>query len=158
MARSDHGYTGVYNATPLTLNDQEGAAVALDAKGNIAVSPVPVGATMTIQSSGNVAAAVAAATLTGAAGKTTYITGFSVTGSGATVGLPVSVTVTGLLGGTATYIYTAATGATVGNTPLIIDFATPVPSSTTNTNIVVSCPSLGAGNTNNTTVVRGYTI
>jgi hypothetical protein len=158
MGRQQYGLTGVYNATALTLADQEGAAVALDAKGNTTISPVPAGATLTTQSSGNVANATAAATLTGAVGKTTYITGFSVTGSGATVGLPVSVTITGLLGGTATFTYTASVGALVPNTPLVEKFIPPMPSSTTNTNIVVSCPALGAGNTNNTTVVTGYTI
>lgn len=33
MARSIYGYTGVYNATPLTLTDGEGAALALDVNG-----------------------------------------------------------------------------------------------------------------------------
>lgn len=164
MARQQYGLAGVYNAVAVTLADQEGAAPAVDVNGriilssNVTLAPVPSGSTMVTASSGNVAAAVAAATLTGAVGKTTYITGFSVTGSGATVGLPVSVTVTGLLGGTATFTYTAATGATLANTPLVEKFVPPMPSSTTNTSIVVSCPSLGAGNTNNTTVVTGYTI
>ena len=159
MARSKYGLQGVYNATPVTLADEEGAAVALDAKGQVIMSPSPAaGVALTTQSSGNVAAAVAAATLSGVAAKTTYITGFSVTGSGATVGAVVSVTVTGLLGGTATYTYTAATGATVGNTPLIVSFVPAMPASAVNTSIIVSCPSLGAGNTNNTTVVTGYTL
>lgn len=159
MARTRHGLQGIYNATPLTLADEEGAAIALDVKGQMIISPLPAaGVALTTQSSGNVAAAVAAATIAGVAAKTTYISGFSVTGAGATVGAVVSVTVTGLLGGTATYTYTAATGATVGNTPLIILFGPPMPASTTNTSIVVSCPSLGAGNTNNTVVVTGYTV
>lgn len=158
MARTKNGMPGIYNATALTLSDEEGSALALDANGNMRMSPLPApGVAYTTQSSGNVAAAVAAATLTGAVGKTTYITGFSVTGAGATVGAVVNVTVTGLLGGTATYTYAAATGATVGNTPLVMNFVPPMPSSATNTNIVVSCPSLGAGNLNNTTVVTGYT-
>jgi hypothetical protein len=107
-------------------------------------------------SSGNVANATATATVPAAVGRTTYLTGFEVTGSGSTAGGPVSVTVTGLLFGTATYTYTAAIGALVGNTPLIVEFHNPIPASATNTTIVVSCPALGAGNTNNTVVARGY--
>jgi len=116
----------------------------------------PTGTTVLNSSSGNVAAAVATATLTSAASQTAYITGFEVTGAGATAGAVVSVTVTGTIGGTMTYTYTAATGATVANQPLIATFYPPIPASAANTNIVVSCPSLGAGNTNNTVTAHGY--
>ena len=107
-------------------------------------------------SSGNVANASGVATLAAVATKTTYITGFDVTGSGATVGAAVSVTVAGLLGGTATYTAVAATGATVGNAPLVVRFDPPLPASAVNTAIVVTCPALGAGNTNNTVNAYGY--
>lgn len=112
----------------------------------------------TIVSSGNVAAATASATIPAVAGKTTYISGFSITGAGATTGAVVNPTVTNLAGGTATFTYTAATGATVGNNPLIVDFDPDLPASAVNTAIVVSCPSLGAGNTNNTVSAWGYQI
>jgi|SRR5882757_8662826 len=107
-------------------------------------------------SSGNVAAAVATATLTGAATKTVYITGFEVTGAGAVAGIAVTVTVTGVAGGTLSFTYTAATGVAVGNFPLIIEFPQPIAASAVNTPIAVSCPSLGTGNTNNTVVAHGY--
>jgi len=107
-------------------------------------------------SSGNVAAATATATLPAVAGKTTYLSGLMITGSGATAGLPVSVTVTGLAGGTMTFTYCAAAGVLVANTPLYIDFDPDMPGSAVNTAIVVTCPSLGAGNTNNTVSVWGY--
>jgi hypothetical protein len=107
-------------------------------------------------SSGNQANATATATLAGVALKTTYITGFEVTGAGATAGLPVIVTVTGVLGGTLSYIYTAATGATLANTPLQVEFPEPVPASAVNTAIVVSCPALGLGATNNAVVAHGF--
>lgn len=119
-------------------------------------SLIPIGATQTAASSGNVAAAVAAATLAAVAGRLNYITGFAITGSGATAGLPVIVTITGLLGGTQSYIYTAAAGVLVANATLNINFPTPLPASAVNTAIVVSCPSLGAGNTNNTANAWGY--
>jgi hypothetical protein len=128
------------------------------------LAPYPSGptgkdATPVQASSGNVAAATATATLAaGGANVMTYISGFEVTGSGATAGLPVTVTVTGILGGTLSYTYTAAAGVLVGNTPLIVEFNPPLQASALNTAIVVPCPSLGAGNTNNTVVAHGYQV
>lgn len=107
-------------------------------------------------SSGNVAAAAATATLTSAAGRTVYITGFSITGAGATAGSVILVTVTGIIGGTLTYNLVVPAGATTSITPLTINFSLPLAASTTNTNIVVSAPSFGVGNTNASTVVYGY--
>ena len=158
MGKQQYGLSGVYNATALTLIDGDGAAIGLDVKGNATINPFPAGSTQITGSSGNVAAAVATATLTGVAAKSTYITGFEVTGAGATAGLPVNVTITGTITGTLTYTYVAATGALVANTPLVVTFDYPIQSSAVNTSIVVSCPSLGVGNTNNTTVAHGFTL
>lgn len=108
--------------------------------------------------SGNVANASAAATLAAVAGKKTYITGFEVTGTGATVGQAVSVTVVGTVTGTLTYTVASATGVLVANSPLIVQFTTPIPASAANTTIVVTCPALGAGNTNSTVVAHGFQI
>lgn len=105
--------------------------------------------------SGDVANAQAVATLAGVAGKTTYITGFTITGSGATSGLAVVVTVTGL----ATpfnFIYCAAAGVLVMNTPLVVNFPAPVPASAVNTAVVVTCPALGTGNAHNIVNAFGY--
>lgn len=113
-------------------------------------------ATPLIAGSGNVAAAAAVATLTGTASTKVYLSGFEVTGSGATAGLPVTVTVAGLLGGTQNYTYTFASGVLVGNAPLIVYFEPPLPASGVNTAIVVTCPSGGAGATNNTVVAHGF--
>lgn len=118
----------------------------------------PANATALAASSGNVAAATAAATLAKATGKTVYITGFTVSGAGATLGLPVIVTVVGILGGTLSYVYAAAAGALLANTPLVVTFPKPVPASATNVDIVVSCPSLGTGNTNNSVNATGFRI
>lgn len=106
-------------------------------------------------SSGNVAAAVATATLAAAANQTTYITGFTVTGAGATAGSVVLVTVTGCVGGTMTFVLAVPAGAGVGITPLVVDFPHPVPATGPNTAIVVSAPSFGAGNTNAAVVATG---
>lgn len=119
-------------------------------------SIIPVGATQISGTSGNVANAAAVATLTGVSGRLAYITGFYITGTGATAAAAVSVTVAGLLGGTLTFTYAAAAGASVANTPLLVNFPTPIPASGQNVSIVVTCPALGAGNTNNTAVAVGY--
>jgi len=107
-------------------------------------------------SSGTVAAGTAAATIAAVSGLTGYLDGFDVNGSGATVGLPVAVTVTGLSGGTLTYAYTAAVGALLPNTPLSIRFPRPIPATGPNVAIVVSCPTLGSGATNNAVNAYGF--
>jgi len=105
-------------------------------------------------SSGNVAAASAVATLPAAAGKLTSIEGFDITGSGATAASIVIVTVTGLLAGTLSFDVVVPAGVTTGiggtgNPGVIpIRFPTPLPASALNTPIVVTVPSFGSGNTN----------
>lgn len=107
-------------------------------------------------SSGNVANASAAATITGTTGQFSYLTGFEMTFGGATAAACVNATVTGLLGGTATYPVCAPAGVAVYGTPLIVNFNPPLQSSAANTNIVVTLPALGAGNTNAAVVAHGY--
>lgn len=119
-------------------------------------SPYAEGSTALIAGSGNVANASAVATLAATATTTAYITGFEVTGAGATAGAAVTVTVAGLLGGTQSYTYVFSTGAAVVNSPLIVEFSPPLPASAVNTSIVVTCPASGAGGTNNTVVAHGF--
>lgn len=129
-----------------------------DLVATVETAPYAIGATPRIAGSGNVANASAAATLTPTATTTAYISGFEVTGAGATAGAAVTVTVVGLLGGTRSYTYTFATGAAVGNPPLVVPFNPPLPASAINTAIVVTCPASGAGGTNNTVVAHGFYI
>lgn len=119
------------------------------------VSDYPANAVAKNATSGDVAAATAAATLPAATGKTTYIAGFSVVGSGATAASVVDVTVTD---GTWTLTYPLAVvaGATLQNTPLVMTFDPPLPASAADTGITVSCPSLGSGNAHNCTNAQGY--
>lgn len=107
-------------------------------------------------SSGNVAAAVATATLPAVLNKMNYLSGFDVTSSGATAASVVSLTITGLLGGTRTYTYTAVAGVTLSNPALILYFDPPLQASGPNVAIVVSMPSLGAGNTNTCVNAEGF--
>lgn len=116
----------------------------------------PVGATPITASSGNVANATATATLTAAAGVTTYISGFQITGGGATAAALVAATVVGIVGGTATYTYGVVAGAVLANPVLQVTFTPPVPASAVNTAIIVSVPAFGAGNTNATVTAQGY--
>lgn len=136
------------NATPVSLANP--LPVSQSAGG------LPAGAVPLTNSSGNKANASAAATLTGTATTTVYITGFQITASGATTGLPVIVTVVGVLGGTMSYIFTFPAGVLVTATPLIIPFPDPIPASAVNTAIVVTCPASGAGGTNAAVSAQGY--
>ena len=147
----------VPDAQPIYIVDQYGNLINSTNPQPISqTSDYPAGAIPITASSGNVAAAVATATLAQTPGKTTYITGFEVTGSGATAALVVIVTVTNTITGTMTYIYAAALGVAVENTPLIVQFPKPIPANAPATTIVVSCPSLGTGNTNNAVTAHGY--
>lgn len=121
-----------------------------------AVSPYPVGATPIRGASGNVANSSAVATLAAASGKTTYLTAFQVTFSGATGASVVNVTVAGTTGGSLTYAVTVPAGATAAGTPLVVPFPYPVPASATNTAITVTLPALGSGNTNACVVATGF--
>jgi|SRR5215471_4222199 len=107
-------------------------------------------------SSGNVANASAVATLAAAAGKTTYINGFILTASGATAGLPVVATVTGVITGTLSFIFTFPAGVLVGASPLSVHFSQPIPASAVNTAIVVTLPAGGSGNTNAAADAYGF--
>lgn len=106
--------------------------------------------------SGNVANASAVATLAGSVGKTTHITGFCLSASGATAGSDVTATITGLLGGTKSYTFTFPLGAAVPAQPLTVQFSQPLAASATNTAIVVTLPAGGAGNTNATATAEGF--
>lgn len=121
-----------------------------------AASPLPMGATPIMANSGNAANASAIATLAAVAGRVNNIVGFDVTGSGATAGLPVVVTVAGLLGGSLTFTYCAAVGALLSNSPLAVRFPMPIPASGANVAITVTCPALGLGATNNVVNAYGY--
>lgn len=128
----------------------------VDIEAQTGTSDYPFGATPIVATSGNQANGVATATLAASLTQKTWITGFEVTGSGATTGLDVTVMVTNVLGVTLSYTYTFTAGALVANTPLIIEFVKPLPTAAVNTAIAVSCPAGGLGNTNNTVVAHGY--
>lgn len=105
--------------------------------------------------SGNVAAGVAAATIPAAIGKLACLAGMDVTAGGATAAAVVILTITGVKGGPLNYTYTVPAGATLPCPNLQVNFDPPLEASAQNVAIVVSLPSLGAGNTNTTVNARG---
>lgn len=120
------------------------------------LSDYPADAVPLAAASGNVANAAATATLAASATKFNYLTGFEITGGGATAAALVAVTVTGCAGGTLTYTFAVPAGAAVGATPLVVQFPKPLKSSAVNTAIAVSAAAFGAGNTNAAAVAHGY--
>jgi hypothetical protein len=119
----------------------------------------PAPAVLTDVSNSNVGAASAiAGTLPATPGRTNYLAGFEVTGSGATVGLVITVTVTGVVGGPLSYVLPVVAGALLGNGPLVITFPRPIPATGPNVAIAVSVPSFGLGNTNAAVTAHGYMI
>lgn len=117
---------------------------------------LPDGAAAANASSGVMANASAAASLAAQAGHTNYLTGFEVTAGGATLASLVTVTVTGILGGTQSFVFAVPAGATVGATPLVVHFDTPLAASASNTAITVTLPACGSGNTAACVNVHGY--
>lgn len=118
-------------------------------------------ATPLAATSGNVAAAIATATLPASPGRMTYITGFQVTSSGATAASIVDITVGNLGVPSSTILHyelSVAGAATTTNEPLVVTFDPPLPATGLNTTISVVCPSLGAGNTNSAVNAIGYMI
>jgi hypothetical protein len=113
-------------------------------------------ATAVTAASGNVANASGVATIPAVAAKTAYISGFTISGSGATAAAVVNPTVAGVISGTKTYTYAAVAGVALINPVLDIQFCPPIPASAVNTAITVTCPALGAGNTNNTVNAYGF--
>jgi len=104
-----------------------------------------------------VAASANNQTLAGAASKRTYISGFAVSGGGATAASVISVTVTGLSNSQSlAFDLPIPAGATAGVIPLVVNFDPPLPASADNAAIVVNVPSFGAGNTKASASAWGF--
>jgi hypothetical protein len=128
---------------------------------NVDIGPLPANTqSVTISASSTGAAQANNASLAAVAGKTTYITGFDITGTGATAASVLTITVTGV-GTTQNYSLLIPAGVTTniaGNSGsmLSVRFPQPIPASAVNTAIVVNCPSFGAGNTNASCTAYGF--
>jgi hypothetical protein len=90
-----------------------------------------------------------------AAGKWSYLTGFVVSGLGATAAGTINVSVTGILQ-TMTIVVTIPAGVALAISPLVVFLPIPLRSSAVNTAIVVTVPAFGAGNTAEYVWAGGY--
>lgn len=93
------------------------------------------------------------ATLTGVAGKWTYICGFVLTSAGTTAATVVDATITGTVTATMNFQYAYVSS---GQGILGVAFPGCISSSAINTSIVVTLPAGGAGTTNGISI-WGYT-
>jgi hypothetical protein len=116
--------------------------------------PLPPDAIALGAASGNVANASAVATLTATTGKRTWICGFAVNALGATGQSVVALAITGL-GGTFNYSYLVPPSITT-SAPVAVTFNPCLPALAASSNIVVTLPALGAGNTNASVSAWGY--
>ena len=94
----------------------------------------------------------------GPAGSLNYVTGFEVTGGGATAASILTLTLQGVVGGNITYKVAIPAGATLGITPLTVEFpGGGLAAAALAGAIVLACPSFGVGNTDAAVTIHGYT-
>ncbi len=138
------------------MGNRSGLDGALDVA-VISTAPYPAGATPVTASSNVVANASSTQTLPGVVGKTTYMTGFAITGLGATAAGSITASVY-LQGANTTlyYVVPIPAGATVGITPLVVNFPVPLSAGAPNTVIQTVMPAFGAGNTAACLTVQGF--
>jgi hypothetical protein len=96
------------------------------------------------------------ASLLSTSSSVTNMTGFYVSGSGATTAIVLDVTVTGSVGGTLHFSYGVSGTTTAANTPLNITFACPLQAAAANTAIVVNVPAAGTGSVIQSVTAFGY--
>lgn len=149
---------GDMRALVVTLASDDGSLPLGQASTGSSSATLPAGATPLSASATGAAGAISATLAPGAVTKRSYATGFEITGGGATAASLVAATLVGILGGTATFTIAVPAGATLGIVPLSVQFASPVPASAVNTNIVLNLPSFGAGNTATNITLHGFTL
>lgn len=102
------------------------------------------------------ASAIAGTLAAPAAGFKTWITGFALTGGGATGASIVELTIVGAGSGTLRYEIAVPAGVTAQITPLIENFDPPIPAIAAAAAITAAVPSFGTGNTKAALVLRGF--
>lgn len=93
--------------------------------------------------------------LTPATGFFAYISGFEITGGGATAASFILISISGLAT-TLQYQFFVPAGAAVQAPPLIVTFGTPIRANVVGASITVGVPSFGAGNTNASVSAHGF--
>lgn len=132
-----------YNTTPPTLTDAQAGWVQCDSTGAIKVTGATSGGAFPAAAtpiSGNATGTTGAVvgTLAGAASKTTYICGFSVSAIGGTAAVG-PITVAGLVGASQVYYLSSSVSGTTMNVP----FSPCIPSSAANTSITITTTANG---------------
>lgn len=92
----------------------------------------------------------------GSPGKTNYITSFEITGGGAQYAKIIYATLSGIIGGSASYIIGVKEGPNYLSEPLIIKFPNDIPASAVNSDITLTVPAFGYGNVASAVVMHGY--
>jgi hypothetical protein len=139
-----------YGITPAGLF----VPLLVDAAGRLVSNPASLGTD--VGASATAAAGALAPAIAGVAGLTNFLTGFEVTGGGATGAAALDVTITGLLDGTLHYAVEVPVGAGLAIAPVVVEFVRPRPASAVNTAITLNVPSFGAGNLIESAAIHGY--
>ncbi len=121
--------------------------------------PSPLAVLLAVSTSG--AAAALAPALPAVTGKTTWVTGFDVTGGGATGASVIDINITGLATAIGTLhwgmnVLAGATGPVNTQGGLSIRFPTPLSASAVASAITLNVPSFGTGNTEAAAVIYGF--
>lgn len=139
-----NGQATMANSAPVVLASNQTALP-------ITLTPYPTGATpITSSTTGTTAATVA--TLAGTSGKTTYLSGFTISAD-ATSALAGAATVAGTISGSLNYIQSV--GSATSAQLLSQSFSPAIPASATNTAITVTSAAAGIGG-NTAVTAWGY--
>lgn len=104
------------------------------------------------------AAQAVAASLSALPGKTNYVTGITITGSGSTLGSVVLATLSGLTVQDLKFAVAAPANLLSPIQPVDVQFDPPIPASAVNVAITLSIPSVGLGNTSLVANIYGYSM
>jgi hypothetical protein len=90
------------------------------------------------------------------AGKTIYVTGIEVTGSGATAASNVAITLASSATTQANWTFVVPAGATLQATPLVIEFQDPIVGLAPGNTAVLTVGTFGSGNTGASVTIHGF--
>jgi hypothetical protein len=94
--------------------------------------------------------------LAAAAGKTTYISGFTITGNGATAASVVTAVLSNTVVGNMSFKIPVPAGVGLSINPLVVQFVPAIPANAQNTQIILNVPAFGAGNTDMAATLNGW--
>lgn len=123
----------------------------------VGVTPPGV-VTTSANQSGTGAASAITLTVPAVPGQINQVSSFTVSGTGATAGSTIQITLAGVQGGTQTFDYVVPAGAAVAAPTLEVNFNPPLVASAANTAIVLTVPSFGAGNLASAAEIEAQTV